>query len=158
MDVKTKKEETYTYDAVIICNGHYSVPYIPDLKGSDKFKGKQWHSHDYREPSCFMGKKVMLVGAGPSGVDIAAQIQLVANKVQFWQTYTQTSHQKIFEFQVYLSHSNELKATLADGIIQKPYLTELTETGAIFQDGTQETVDEILYCTGRSTTKIFSCV
>lgn len=81
VNVKTKDSCTAKYDAVIVCNGHYSDPFIPDVKGREKFCGKQWHSHDYREPSCFIGKKVLVVGAGPSGVDIAAQVAPVANKV-----------------------------------------------------------------------------
>lgn len=81
MDVKTKTEQTYTYHAVMVCNGHYSDPFIPSVTGQEKFRGKQWHSHDYREPSSFAGKNVLLVGAGPSGVDIGAQIVTVANQV-----------------------------------------------------------------------------
>lgn len=79
--MKTKEEQTNKYDAVMVCNGHYSDPFVPNLKGSEKFQGRQWHSHDYREPSSLTGKKVLLVGAGPSGVDIAAQVLSVAKKV-----------------------------------------------------------------------------
>lgn len=80
-NVKTKEQETHKYNAVMICNGHYTVPFVPNLKGKEKFKGKQWHSHDYREPSTFAGKRVLVVGAGPSGTDIGAQIVTVADKV-----------------------------------------------------------------------------
>lgn len=81
VNLETKKEQSNKYDAVMVCNGHYSDPFIPNVKGKEKFHGKQWHSHDYREPSCFTGKKVLLVGAGSSGMDIAAQVTTVANKV-----------------------------------------------------------------------------
>lgn len=81
MDVKTNEKSTNKYDAVMVCNGHYSDPFIPYIKGRENFKGKQWHSHDYREPSSFIGKKVLIVGGGPSGVDIAAQVLDVADKV-----------------------------------------------------------------------------
>lgn len=48
-----------------------------------------------------------------------------------------------------MSHGDELKTLPAEGILQKPYLIELRDNGAIFQDGTEEFIDEILYCTGR---------
>lgn len=81
IDVKSKEEQTNKYDSVMVCNGHYSDPFVPDLKGRKQFKGRQWHSHDYREPTRYVGKKVLVVGAGPSGVDIGAQIVSVASKV-----------------------------------------------------------------------------
>lgn len=147
LNVNRKQEETFQYDAVMVCNGHYSDPFIPNVTGNEKFRGKQWHSHDYREPSNFARKKVLLVGAGPSGVDIGAQIVAVADKVKK-PAGPKNAKRKNCLLQVYLSHSNQLKTLPAEGIIQKPYLTELAEHSAIFEDGTEEAVDEILYCTG----------
>lgn len=80
-DAKIKTQETYVYDAVMVCNGHYKDPLLPNIKGQEKFKGRQWHSHDYRSPEEFKDKRVLLVGAGPSGTDIAVQIAAVAKKV-----------------------------------------------------------------------------
>lgn len=144
----------------MVCNGHYSDPFIPNLRGREKFKGKQWHSHDYREPSSFARKKVLLVGAGPSGVDIGAQIVTVANQVKTEKKISKKTKllYQILKFdvfprlkdllQVYMSHNNNLKIPLAQGIIEKPYLIELTEYSAIFQDGTEVKIDEVLFCTG----------
>lgn len=56
-----------SFDAVMICNGHYFEPRIPNISGQDVFAGKQIHSHDYRVPEVFDGKKVVVLGAGPSG-------------------------------------------------------------------------------------------
>lgn len=49
--------ETYIFDAVLICNGHYHTPSIPKMPGAELFEGKQIHSHDYREAEPFVGKK-----------------------------------------------------------------------------------------------------
>ena len=64
------------YDAVIVCNGHYNTPRMPDcLKGIGSKKhedGKRMvdviHSKFFREPSPWKGKRVLVVGAGSSGI------------------------------------------------------------------------------------------
>jgi len=62
------------FDAVLVCNGHYSEPRVPQFPGFDVFPGLQTHSHNYRRPEEFTGKKVVLVGAAFSGMDIAQEI------------------------------------------------------------------------------------
>lgn len=47
--------ETNIFDAVFICNGHYSVPKIPNIPGADQFKGKILHSHNFRSAEKFRG-------------------------------------------------------------------------------------------------------
>lgn len=44
----SKKYETEIYDAVFVCNGHFSKPFYPNIPGLNKFKGKMIHSHDFR--------------------------------------------------------------------------------------------------------------
>ena len=74
---------TATFDAVMICNGHYSVPRLPQLAGIEDFQGDTLHSHNYRDPHAFTGKKVVLWGAAASGSDIAREIQSVAREVHW---------------------------------------------------------------------------
>lgn len=57
-----------SFDAIMVCNGHYFDPRIPNIPGQDIFRGKQWHSHDYRVPEVFDGETVVVLGAGPSGI------------------------------------------------------------------------------------------
>ena len=73
--------QTATYDALVVCNGHYSAPRCPDVKGSDAFPGQVMHSHNYRENEAFRGQTVVLVGASASGEDICREIAEVADKV-----------------------------------------------------------------------------
>lgn len=59
------------YDAVFVCTGHHSNPNIPDWEGVKAFKnggGELLHSHYYRDPMRFIGKKVAVVGIGNSGL------------------------------------------------------------------------------------------
>ncbi len=76
--------ESAVFDAVMVCNGHYSVPHIPDLPGmKEHFRGLTMHSHDYRRPdySLFGDKVVAILGAAASGTDISLEVSQVAKRV-----------------------------------------------------------------------------
>jgi cation diffusion facilitator CzcD-associated flavoprotein CzcO len=59
------------YDAVMVFNGHYSVPRLPPVDGIDSFPGRCEHSHNYRRPEGYRGLKVLIVGAHASGASPA---------------------------------------------------------------------------------------
>ncbi len=64
--------EAEVFDGVVAASGHQSTPrHPPEVKG---FTGEYLHAHDYRVPEPFTGKRVMVIGPGNSGVDIAADI------------------------------------------------------------------------------------
>ena len=56
------------YDGVIVANGHHWHPYVPDYPGT--FDGEMLHSHDVKSKSQLKDKRVLVVGAGNSAVDI----------------------------------------------------------------------------------------
>lgn len=68
-----------TFDALIVANGHHRVPFLPAFEGS--FSGTLLHSHDYKVPEPFRDQRVLVVGAGNSGCDIAVELAGVAAKV-----------------------------------------------------------------------------
>jgi len=59
---------------VVIANGINRFPNIPDIPNKDKFKGRIMHSSEYRKAQDLAGKRVMFVGLGESGSDIALEI------------------------------------------------------------------------------------
>ena len=67
------RTETLEYDAVIVANGHHWNPRMPEpeFPGTDSFEGEQIHSHDYKDESQLVGKDVVVLGMGNSGMDIA---------------------------------------------------------------------------------------
>ncbi|KAK6598469.1 thiol-specific monooxygenase [Botrytis cinerea] len=79
----TNDEIKETYDAVVIANGHFSVPFIPDVPGIKEFNSAHpsiiSHSKIFRSPDSFAGKKVIVVGNGASGLDIGTQIKYLAD-------------------------------------------------------------------------------
>ncbi|XP_031630062.1 flavin-containing monooxygenase FMO GS-OX5-like isoform X2 [Contarinia nasturtii] len=82
-DLRTKTYEANIFDAIFICNGHYSAPNIPHFDGLDKFKGHICHSHEYRRPDRYKDETVLIIGCGPSGKDILYEVASKAKKVIF---------------------------------------------------------------------------
>ncbi|KAI2520404.1 flavin containing dimethylaniline monooxygenase 3, partial [Homo sapiens] len=67
-DVTTErdgKKESAVFDAVMVCSGHHVYPNLPD----------------YKEPGVFNGKRVLVVGLGNSGCDIATELSRTAEQV-----------------------------------------------------------------------------
>ena len=74
---------TVDVDHLVAANGHYSVPRMPSppIPGLfPHFSGVLLHSSAYRSPTPFRGSKVLVVGAGFSGVDIASAIAQHADR------------------------------------------------------------------------------
>jgi dimethylaniline monooxygenase (N-oxide forming) len=191
--------ETREYDAVLVGNGHHWDPRWPDppFPGSESFGGEQMHAHDYRDATPFAGKRVVVLGVGNSGVDIACALSYVADKtflasrrgVHVLRKYFRgkpidqqlppswmpwTLQQKgleliskrmgaVSEFglpepdhKVGHAHptvSQELYDRLADGsVLAKPNIRELDGGEVVFEDGSREPVDVVIYCTGYKVT------
>jgi len=61
---------------------HYSVPNHPTIIGIEHYKGKTIHSHFYRDPKEYKGfKNALVLGFGPSGIDISLELSEVCEKV-----------------------------------------------------------------------------
>lgn len=72
--------ETFRYRGVLIANGTLSEPNIPHFPG--KFSGRLMHSSEYKSARIFDDQRVLIVGAGNSGCDIAVDALHRARKVE----------------------------------------------------------------------------
>ncbi|ROV88756.1 hypothetical protein VMCG_10059 [Cytospora schulzeri] len=81
----TVEEKQWTFDAVVVAAGHYHVPLIPDIPGLAEWKSKYpdqvMHSKSYRYPTAFKDENVLIIGAGVSSLDIAKELDGIANRV-----------------------------------------------------------------------------
>ncbi|NXL09500.1 FMO1 monooxygenase, partial [Mesembrinibis cayennensis] len=77
------KQTSHVFDAVMVCSGNFSEPSLPlhCFPGIERFQGQYFHSRQYKHPDVFQGKRVLVVGMGNSGVDIAVEASRVAAKV-----------------------------------------------------------------------------
>lgn len=114
----------------MICVGHYSLPNVPIVKGQDQFRGGTIHSHDYRKSEPYKDKTLLVLGGGPSGIDISRAAASSAKKVYF--SY----------------RAAKFKAVYPSNVVHKPPVVEFEENGARFEDGSEEEFDEVIYCTG----------
>lgn len=130
-DLRNQRYDTYEFDYVMVCNGHYTHPMIPDYPGRTSFEGLQLHSHDYRSANQFQGHDLLLVGAGYSASDIAIATVETAKSIT-------------------ISHHNpeQVNFGLGASLTIKPGISQLTPKGVIFVDGTEMSCTAIIYCTG----------
>lgn len=61
-------------DVVVLATGHESIPIRPAWEGRESFQGPVVHSADYQNPLPFAGRKVLVVGGGNSGTEIAVDL------------------------------------------------------------------------------------
>ena len=59
---------------VIFANGVSGIPYIPELPGLENFKGSVVHSHSFTHGADWTGKRVLVLGTGNSGHDVAQDL------------------------------------------------------------------------------------
>lgn len=71
--VRTESGGHETFNAVAVCTGAFDRP-LHVAQFADRFGGEYLHSADYRDPERFIGKRVCVIGAGNSAVDIASDI------------------------------------------------------------------------------------
>ncbi len=67
-------EEAFSAPIVIVATGIAHAPYRPPWPGAESFGGPIIHSSDYRNPAAFAGKRVLAVGFGNSGGEIALDL------------------------------------------------------------------------------------
>lgn len=82
-------------------------------------------------------KTVLVIGSGPSGIDLVMAISQTAKKVLF-------SH-----------HTHDGNHRFAPNVIKKGRIKEFTATGVRFADDdtAEEMITDVLYCTGQAMEK-----
>lgn len=92
-DVRLQSGEHRRYRGVVIANGHLWAPRWPSYPG--RFSGLMLHSSEYKTPEILRDKRVLVIGAGNSGCDIAVESSLHAARTlhstrrgyTFWPKY-----------------------------------------------------------------------
>lgn len=79
VDLDTGAERTGRYGAVVVASGHHWAPNLPDTDGT--FAGEIIHAQEYRTPEPYIGRDVVVVGTGNTGVDLAAELSWHARSV-----------------------------------------------------------------------------
>ncbi|KAK8711188.1 hypothetical protein V6N13_146479 [Hibiscus sabdariffa] len=125
------KEELF--EAVVICTGKETEPNISEFPGRDSWPGLQIHSHNYRTPEQFENKVVVLIGNGPSAVDLLKEISPLAKQVHV-AVRSSFPMLRVDNYDKAWQHSM-IECTHKDGKV-------------VFQDGAIVDADVIIHCTG----------
>ncbi|MBI1377394.1 MAG: SidA/IucD/PvdA family monooxygenase [Frankiales bacterium] len=81
-DRGTGVETTYRYAGLVVANGHNWSPKRPAYPGIEDFRGKVIHSADYKDADVLRGRRVLVVGAGNTGCDVA--VEAAQNATHTW--------------------------------------------------------------------------
>jgi cation diffusion facilitator CzcD-associated flavoprotein CzcO len=73
-EVHIKDQEGFMAERVVIATGVNRVPYYPHWNGQENFRGELVHSRYYKNPEPFLGKKVLIIGMGNTGAEIALDL------------------------------------------------------------------------------------
>lgn len=77
-DLDRDATEQRTYAGVVMGSGNFWTPNLPDYPG--EWTGEAFHSQRYRTLDQLRGKRVLVVGAGNTGCDIAGDAATVADR------------------------------------------------------------------------------
>ncbi|CAL9353003.1 ArsO family NAD(P)H-dependent flavin-containing monooxygenase [Streptomyces sp. enrichment culture] len=161
--------------AVISATGTWSRPFLPAVPGRDVFSGRQLHTTGYRRPADLAGRRVLVVGGGNSGAQIAADLALAGIDMT-WVTrrpprFLPDDIDGHALFDVATGRRRALDegradtggvASLGDIVVvppvraardagllaARPMFARLTATGVAWTDGTHAEADAIVWCTG----------
>jgi cation diffusion facilitator CzcD-associated flavoprotein CzcO len=61
-------------NALVVATGIVSNPRVPEFEGRERFRGEIMHSVEYKRPDAFREKRVLVVGCGNSGGEIASEL------------------------------------------------------------------------------------
>ena len=74
--ITTSNGEEIKGSQIIITTGFNRVPFSPEIIGLESFTGEIMHSKNYKNPNQLEGNRILVVGMGNSGAEIALDLAL----------------------------------------------------------------------------------
>ncbi|HVK24061.1 MAG TPA: ArsO family NAD(P)H-dependent flavin-containing monooxygenase, partial [Actinokineospora sp.] len=164
----------WSASAVISATGTWWRPFIPAIPGRPTFTGRQLHAAGYRRASDFAGSRVLVVGGGNSGAQIAADLAAVTDLR--WVTRRPPRYlpdhidgRALFDLATRRKQALDRGDGDATGIgglgdivavppvrtardhgllTARPMFTRVEPGGVVWADGSREPADTIIWCTG----------
>jgi cation diffusion facilitator CzcD-associated flavoprotein CzcO len=174
----TKKDNIFKIDTnsgvfysntLVSATGTANSPFIPKYPSLELFKGISIHSVQYKNANEFANKNVLVVGGGNSGAQVLAEVSKLANTQ--WVTLDEphflpddVDGRYLFKEanQSYLGKSTKPSKSLSNIVMvesvkeartrkvlhaKRPFQS-FYENGIIWEDGTREAFDAVIWCTG----------
>lgn len=164
---------TFAANYVINATGTWTRPFMPAIPGAESFAGTTLHVADYRDREDFRGKRVVIVGAGVSALQLLDEISHVADT--FWVTrkpvkWDATEFDTAARVAAIAGVEERVRRGEAPGsvisvtghhwtplvqaaedrgvLVRHPMFTRIVPTGVVMPDGAVEHADVILWATG----------
>ncbi|MFE7171581.1 ArsO family NAD(P)H-dependent flavin-containing monooxygenase [Streptomyces sp. NPDC057616] len=165
---------TWHARAVISATGTWWRPFIPAVPGREVFGGRRLHTVEYRGPRDFAGRRVIVVGGGNSGAQIAAD--LARDTELTWVTRRPPRYlsddidgRALFDAATARRRALDEGRTDTGGVASlgdivavpavreardrgllaaNPMFSHLVPGGVVWPDGTRAEADAIIWCTG----------
>jgi putative flavoprotein involved in K+ transport len=158
---------------IVAASGSFSNPYRPTLPGEETFTGLLSHVADYRNPSSYAGRRVIVVGAGDSAAQVANELAVVAkvtvaarhpprfiplriggHDVHYWLRETGFDSlpaewlSRITRGSV-ITDSVGFSRSVAEGLLDlRPMFIAFDGDQVVWNDGVRERVDAVILATG----------
>ena len=171
--VLTEDGQVLPASGIVAASGSFSNHYRPSFPGEETFTGKLSHVADYRNPTPYVGQRVIVVGAGDSAAQVANELgplatvtiatrhpvrfipqRLGGKDVHYWlretgfDTLPAIWLSKITGGSV-VTDSVGFEQTLAEGRVDRlPMFTALDGGRVVWSDRQREPVDAIILATG----------
>lgn len=160
---------SYTARNVIAATGSFNDPFIPMIPEHECFQGECLHAFDYKGPARFMDKRVVVVGAANTAVQIAYELAQVAHTSLAVRARVQYVPQQIlgkdFHYWLGLTYlgktrwlkdqstpvldTGKYKAAIRNGKPdQRKMFKAFHPSGVVWADGKEEAVDTVIFATG----------
>ena len=78
--VRCENGEVFEAENVVVATGLNRIPKVPHWKGQEEYRGEIIHASKYKNAKPSIGKKVLVVGMGNTGAEIA--LDLAENQVE----------------------------------------------------------------------------
>lgn len=168
----TEKGSTYQSRALIAATGQFGRPYRPRLAGLEDFQGQVIHSAEYVSPRGFSGSRVVVVGAGNSAIQIAADLvadskvtvasrskvrwknqRWLGRDIHWWLTRsgfdTVSVPRLLHRLPVSVIDDGRYRSAIKHGEFDlRPMFRRADRTGVTWNGGDREPVDSVILATG----------
>ncbi|MDN3296354.1 ArsO family NAD(P)H-dependent flavin-containing monooxygenase [Streptomyces ficellus] len=161
--------------AVVSATGTWSRPFIPAIPGRDAFAGRQLHTAGYRRPADFAGQRVVVVGGGNSGAQIAADLARAGIDLTWVTQRPPRFLADDIDGRILFDVATARRRALDEGrtdtggvtslgdivavppvraarraglLAARPMFARLTTTGIAWADGEHAEADAVIWCTG----------
>ncbi|MDO3704395.1 NAD(P)/FAD-dependent oxidoreductase [Micromonospora sp. C28SCA-DRY-2] len=158
---------------IVAASGSFGNPHRPVLPRQDRYAGELRHVADYRRPEPYAGRRVVVVGAGNSAVQVGHELAAYADVTLATRAPVRFLPQRIRGRDLHhwlrvtgadllpgpvLARLVRHAAVLDTGVYRdaiaagaparREMFTAFTDDGVIWRDGTAERVDAVLFATG----------